>query len=249
MCKNNLSKVLAIVFLFAIATTANAIPSLQLGEGSSGDWSYDTLTETWLTTSSTFTLNATANSDGIGGNGDYAWDPAGAGNQTAYLVFAAVPGTFVADGFDITVGNDGGILSSYTSGYGTPPIEDPNSIAGHGVYDSYFEIYEFNFDGALTNIFDTQPGGTGTGMGFLESFNVTINSLDLAITGVHMDLFSVDGDGTLDLGSSDRRTVNAFAPFSHDAEFNPAPVPEPTTILLFGTGLIGLAGVARRKKK
>lgn len=41
--------------------------------------------------------------------------------------------------------------------------------------------------------------------------------------------------------------VNKFAPFSHDAQSTP--VPEPATMLLFGTGLVGLAGALRRRKK
>lgn len=36
---------------------------------------------------------------------------------------------------------------------------------------------------------------------------------------------------------------------SYFAAFNPAPIPEPTTMLLMGTGLVGLAGVSRRRKK
>ena len=98
---------LAVAGMLAVTvSTANAIPALQLGEGAAGDWSYDTVTQTWVTNSSTFTVNATANSDGAGANGAYAWDPAGAATQYAYFVLAGVPGTNVTDGFDVSVWND-----------------------------------------------------------------------------------------------------------------------------------------------
>ena len=40
-----------------------------------------------------------------------------------------------------------------------------------------------------------------------------------------------------------------FGVTSLDAEINPVPTPEPATMILFGTGLISLAGFSRRKFK
>lgn len=240
---------LSVLLLSTIVATAHAIPSLQLGPGGAGTWNYDNATDTWMVSDDPFTLNATANA--ITGNGAYAWDMTGT-TQTAYLIFAAVPDIGDVDGFDITVSNDGGNLAVFDSGYGTPPLEDQNSLAPHGIYDTYFEIYAFNFDGPIVQISDTQPGQTGTGDGYIEAFAVTVNSLTAGVTGIHMDLYTVSGDGTYNplTQADDRGLVSAFAPFSHDAEYDPGtPVPEPTTMLLFGAGLAGLAGVLRKKRK
>ena len=205
-----------------------ALPSLQLGPGDDGStWYYDN--ETWFVEGSEFSLNAYANA--LGGNGDYAWaegDP-----LVAYLVVSAVPMMGDAtDVFNVTVSNS----SFYSSGFGTPPISDSNALAPHGIYDTYFEIYEFVFDGPVGTIGDTQPGETDTGDGYTETFDIDIDLLADGVTGVHFDLFTMtDPEGQL----------IAFAPFSHDAET--APVPEPATMLLLGVGLMGIAGLGRKK--
>lgn len=224
--------VAVVLSLLFAAAAAHAIPALQLGPGS-GDWQY--VNGTWVTNDDPLNLLATANATmADGGNGDYAWDPAGSSTQTAYLVVSG-------DAFDITIQNDGGSLTMIASGFGTPPTNDPNSLAPHGQFPNYYEVYEFNFDGALTTISNTMPGTTGTGMGYEEYFDIDILSYEG--DGIHFDLFTVSGDGVwnpLSLDSKD--LVKAFAPWSHDASF----VPEPSAALLFGLGALVVSRRTRR---
>ena len=53
----------------------------------------------------------------------------------------------------------------------------------------------------------------------------------------------------LNAGSLSMALPDGDAPFSFSQSGNTDPVPEPTTMLLFGTGLVGLAGSRLRKKK
>lgn len=223
-----------------VGAAAHAIPALQLGPGS-GNWSYDNSTQTWLTTDNPLNLLATANA--TTGNGKYAWDKAGSGDQLAYLIVTATPKGTPGDAFDVTVTNDGGALSLYASGFGSPPENDPNSLAPHGVWASYYEVYEFDFDEALTKISDTQPGGTGMGEGYEEFLDIAINSL--SADGLHFDLFTMTGDGMWDpFAPDDKWLVHSFAPWSHDAGTG---IPEPSAALLFGLGTLVVGRHTRRR--
>ena len=231
-----------IVFIAAVlsAAPAVALPALQLGPGS-GSWSYDITTGTWETSDNPLNLLAFANATATdGGNGDYPWSTTGT-SQIAYLVVSAVPKIATTEPpslFDITVDNDAGTLALYTSGNGAPPLSDPNDLAPHGIFSTYFEIYEFNFDGGLTGIYNTQTN-LDPAMGYEERFDVTINSLDSSVTALHFDLFTIVGSGQL--GPTDQ--VFSFAPFTHDAQT----IPEPATALLLAAGLGGLVAAGRKR--
>jgi|GEM_PF-1327117 len=263
----------AVAFVSGIvmASPAFALPSLQLGPdcdpGSTstcGSWTYvGDGDDTWYNNGTQpFTLSAYANA--LGGNGDYAWetakkDPVKDPNQYAYLVAAVVPDLGDrGDIFEMTI--TGATLVA--SGYGAPPVEDPTSLAPHGIYDTYFEVYEFQFDGSIGTITDQQPGQSGTGPGYKETFDIswTDSTADGSITGIHFDLFTVASKyknpaGPGYIGGPDNKFVQAFAPFSHDAQSipgggtPPSGIPEPGLVALFSMGLLGIGLSHRRRRK
>ncbi len=216
---------IAVLLSALMVPLAHALPILQIGPDPSDTAAiYDTGTQTWMFDgASSFSFNVyTTGQTGL----------------TAYIVLAAVP-MVTTDEFNVTVSDDVGTLAMTSSGYGTPPFEDPNSLAPHGIYDTWSEIYQVGFDGTQTAIGNTQPGDSGTGLGYWETITVDISSLN--VSGIHIDLFTADYNAV-----KDKNIVTAFAPFSHDGQYVSA-VPVPAALWLFGSGLLGLIGVVRRK--
>ena len=256
----------AVAFVTGMVMTSSAfaLNALQLGPDGSSDWTYvGGGDDTWYYNGTQpFTLNAYANATGAdGGNGAYAWDTEPDSDQYAYLVAAAVPDLGdIGDIFTMMIENDSFNLTMVDSGYGTPPVEDTNSLSSHGIYDTYFEVYEFKFDGSIGDISDTQPGQTGTGKGYTEAFDISWTDLTGgSITGIHFDLFTVasefkNPDGPGYIGGPDNKFVQANAPYSHDAQSTPpggtppSGIPEPSLVALFSMGLLGM-GLAHHRRK
>ncbi len=146
-----------------------------------------------------------------------------------------------------------------TSGmtYGVPPLEtylgntaafDAGDLPQHGIFETYFYEYGFQFNSAnQISLYNTQgraiSGGsiptTGTGM-YYVALTVDTALLDPRYV-VHFDLYNT----ALKRSITDL-DVTQFAPFSHDAQ-STTRVPEPHTLLLLGSGLLGLALYGRKR--
>ncbi|WKZ32650.1 MAG: choice-of-anchor N protein [Thermodesulfobacteriota bacterium] len=241
--KYSMLAVAAVLMLGFKPTVSHAVPALQLDiEGGS----YDFTTETIVANSDPFTLYAFLSTNNYNLLSD-----------SFYLSVAVLPSLeYDPAGFDLGSFSLNGTSYNVTSDmyYGTPPVEeyyntfDGGDLAPHGVFPTYFYEHEFQFDGNDTTArYNTQDraitGTIDTENGLMYYVSFSIDTTRLASDYVlHFDLYNtkVKRGGDID--------ISMFAPFSHDAESS-RKVPEPGTLILLGSGLVGFYVHGRMRKK
>jgi hypothetical protein len=211
-----------VLTLVACGQTALAIPALQTFIPGA---SWNAATQTWVTLSGSFELWVIA-----------------ANTNTKPLYDLTLVGALAADQSPVTgaLSIDGADINSFS--YGTPPSWGDNAgdYPPHGVYPThYFELAIASLvNTAPETVHNMQPGEyDDTAPGKIFKFQVA-TSYDW----LHFDSYGFfnESDGQF-----------KFAPNSHDSEKGTPPppsIPEPSTMLLFGSAL-ALVGAVRKFQK
>ncbi len=148
--------------------------------------------------------------------------------------------TISADGSEVTLYGEDILENDPTLGLGDPGIVVPANLL---TLNFTYNFSAYSGDEFYAGLFDGDTGHEIDEWYIYESasgaFSFDLSTLDSSVTLLGLE-FGISPNG--DIGTP---SVVVSDVYLHTAA---APVPEPTTMLLFGIGLLGLSGINRKKK-